>query len=491
MVDTTAADFSAGNPDANLYLAQAVDGEVILAPAVGDEFSGTALPSGWFGTPWVAGGSATVGGGVLTVDGALVGTDAYYSPGRSLEFVATFGAGTSQHAGFGTDLNAEPWAIFSTGYPGGTTLKARTDDGLVSFDTDLGGTYLGAPHRYRIDWTSTGVVYSIDGVPVASHAVAIAANMRPVGSDQLGGLTLPIDWMRMSPYVATGVFVSRLLDAGTAVDWLDLTALSSQPAGTALTFETRTGNTTTPDDGTWSAWASVGGTAIGSPASRYIQYRATLSSTDPTTSPAAQQVTITFQTLTGPTATATSTPTGTPTATPTPSNTGLLSPSSNAAVTSSAGDNNGFEVSPANVYTNDSLFAVDNNSGTNTNTSCTNTGKDKHLFYNFNVNLAGTATVQGIEVRLDGRADSATGSPKFCVQLSWNGGATWTAAKATATLSTAELTYMLGSATDTWGRTWAAGDFSNANLRVRVIEIASSTARDFSLDWVAVRVTYR
>jgi hypothetical protein len=180
-----------------------------------------------------------------------------------------------------------------------------------------------------------------------------------------------------------------------------------------------------------------------------------------------------------------------PTATPTPSNTGLLSPASNSAVTSSAGDNNGFEVSPANVYTNDSLFAVDNNSGTNTNTSCTNTGKDKHLFYNFNVNLAGTATVQGIEVRLDGRADSATASPKFCVQLSWNGGATWTAAKATATLSTAELTYMLGSATDTWGRTWAAGDFSNANLRVRVIEIASSTARDFSLDWVAVRATYR
>ena len=113
------------------------------------------------------------------------------------------------------------------------------------------------------------------------------------------------------------------------------------------------------------------------------------------------------------------------------------------------------------------------------------------MFYNFNVNLPGTATVQGIEVRLDGKADSTSGSPKFCVQLSWNGGTTWTAAKSTATLSTAELTYMLGSSTDTWGRTWAASDFSNTNLRVRVIEIASSTARDFSLDWVAVRVTYR
>ncbi len=65
------------------------------------------------------------------------------------------------------------------------------------------------------------------------------------------------------------------------------------------------------------------------------------------------------------------------------------------------------------------------------------------------------------------------------------------AVKSTVTLSTAELAYMLGSSTDTWGCTWAAGDFANTNLRVRVIDVASSTARDFSLDWIALRVTYR
>jgi hypothetical protein len=169
----------------------------------------------------------------------------------------------------------------------------------------------------------------------------------------------------------------------------------------------------------------------------------------------------------------------------------LLSPSSNAAVTSSAGDNNGFEVSPANAYANDSLFAVDNNSGTSTSTSCTNTGKDKHSFYTFNLNVPGAATVQGIEVRLDGKVDSSTGAPLFCVQLSWNGGTSWTAAKSTATLGTTEQTYMLGSATDNWGRTWLPSELTNTNFRVRVIDVSSSTARDFSLDWVAVRVTYR
>ncbi len=55
-VDTTVADFSAGTLDANTYLAQTNDGEVMLAPTEGGEFSGTALPSGWFGTPWATGG---------------------------------------------------------------------------------------------------------------------------------------------------------------------------------------------------------------------------------------------------------------------------------------------------------------------------------------------------------------------------------------------------------------------------------------------------
>ena len=304
LVDTTVADFGAGAPDTNTYLAQTNDGEVMLAPTVGVGFSGTALPAGWFGTPWATGGGATVGGGVVTVDGALIGTNAYYGPGHSLEFVATFGANTGQHVGFGTNLNAAPWAIFSTGDPGGPTLRARTNSSRGSLDTDLGGTYLGTPHRYRIAWTSTGIVYSIDGVQVASHAIAITANMRPVGSDQIGGLTLAIDWMRMSP---SGVFVSRLHDAGAGVHWLDLASLGSQPAGTSLAYETRTGDTTKPDDGTWSAWTSVAGTAIGSPDSRYLQYRVTLRSMDLTTSSVVQQVTITYQLSTGPTSTSTPT----------------------------------------------------------------------------------------------------------------------------------------------------------------------------------------
>jgi hypothetical protein len=38
--------------------------------------------------------------------------------------------------------------------------------------------------------------------------------------------------------------------------------------------------------------------------------------------------------------------------------------------------------------------------------------------------------------------------------------------------------------------TWTAANLSNANFRVRVTNVADSTSRDFSLDWIAVRVTH-
>jgi hypothetical protein len=195
----------------------------------------------------------------------------------------------------------------------------------------------------------------------------------------------------------------------------------------------------------------------------------------------------------GPTNTPTNTPVPpTPTNTPTAgTSTGFLSPSANAAQTSGAGDNNGYQTSPANAYANDSSVATDPNSGTNTNTSCTNSGKDNHRYYNYNFNIPATAVIQGIQVRLDARADATGGSPKLCVQLSWDGGSTWTAAKTTTNLSTTEATYTLGSISDTWGRTWTSSNFSNTNFRLRVIDVASNMKRDFFLDWVAVNVTYQ
>lgn len=56
---------------------------------------------------------------------------------------------------------------------------------------------------------------------------------------------------------------------------------------------------------------------------------------------------------------------------------------------------------------------------------------------------------------------------------------------------TAEQTFILGSPTDIWNRTWTPEQLSNTNFRVRVVNVSGATSTDFSLDWIAVRVTYK
>lgn len=174
----------------------------------------------------------------------------------------------------------------------------------------------------------------------------------------------------------------------------------------------------------------------------------------------------------------------------TPLNTGFGSPSANLAETT--GDGNGFEKFPTNAYANDGAFAVDDNSGTSNLTSCTDVTKDRHQFSNFSniLSVPPGSTIAGIEVRLDAKVDGLIGSPKMCVLLSQNGGITWTAAKETPLLQTTEGSYVLGGPTDLWGTIWSPGSFSYTNFRVRVVNVSSSSLRDFSLDWVAVKVYY-
>jgi type II secretory pathway pseudopilin PulG len=169
--------------------------------------------------------------------------------------------------------------------------------------------------------------------------------------------------------------------------------------------------------------------------------------------------------------------------------TGFLNPSANAAET--GGDNNGFESNPTRAYSANTSYAVDASSGSGNGVDCAGADKDKHKFYNYGFSLPTGTTIDGIEVNLTAKVDSVTGNPKMCVQLSWDGGVTWTTAKSTSTLTTGNTAYVLGGAADTWGRTWNGDtNFTNANFRVRVIDVASNTSRSFSLDWVGVKVHY-
>ncbi|HEY8801282.1 MAG TPA: hypothetical protein VIM20_11845, partial [Candidatus Limnocylindrales bacterium] len=51
-------------------------------------------------------------------------------------------------------------------------------------------------------------------------------------------------------------------------------------------------------------------------------------------------------------------------------------------------------------------------------------------------------------------------------------------------------TYTLGATNDNWGRTWLGSELSNANFRVRVIDVTSQPNKSFLLQYLAVQVTY-
>lgn len=159
-----------------------------------------------------------------------------------------------------------------------------------------------------------------------------------------------------------------------------------------------------------------------------------------------------------------------------------------SSVAGSGGDGNGYETNRSNLWgAPNGTVAADVNSGRSNSTSCTSSRRDSEVA-SYAVSGVGS-TVVGIQVQLTGRVSSASSSPRWCVQLSWDGGSSWTTGKTTSNLTTTLATYSLGSTSDTWGHAWTAAQLGAANFRVRIIDLASSTARTFYLDSVGVSVT--
>ncbi len=97
----------------------------------------------------------------------------------------------------------------------------------------------------------------------------------------------------------------------------------------------------------------------------------------------------------------------------------------------------------------------------------------------------GTVAVTQIYVVVNYTPQSSLGAA-----LSWNNGTSWTtgAGAKTMTPTSVEADTLLGSASDTWNRTWAVTDFSNTNFLLRLTN--SSSSGTISLDYVTVTVYY-
>lgn len=284
--DRHAGDFTAGSADDGIHVAVTSSGtEVILAPTVVAELSGDALPQDWFVEAWKDEGKATLTDRGLHLEGTRAGHSGLFGSVRSLEFAATFTKRPHQHVGFGTNFKDVPWVSFSTKF--GHSLYARSNF-FVPEDTRLPASLLGEPHRFRIDWNVIDLAYWVDGRRVAYQLVPIVGYMRPLASNgSMGGDALVLEWVRMSPYRRVGTFISRVHAGGGAAVWIGCEYDADEPPGTGVAIELRAGDTEEPD-GTWSPWVSGGATG------RFAQYRARLTTEDPTRTPLLREVTLRY-----------------------------------------------------------------------------------------------------------------------------------------------------------------------------------------------------
>lgn len=154
-------------------------------------------------------------------------------------------------------------------------------------------------------------------------------------------------------------------------------------------------------------------------------------------------------------------------------------------VAASPAGNNGAAnwTSPGNAYSLDAAFAF---------TSTNNAPVQYSSFANIAAKAGTSATIPGLLVTLWGKKTDSGGTAtvQFDVELSWDGGTSWTAAKTTPNLSTTNALYTLGGATDTWGRTWSLAEVTGAGLRIRVTSktsVAGGTPT-WSLDYVKIDV---
>jgi hypothetical protein len=128
--------------------------------------------------------------------------------------------------------------------------------------------------------------------------------------------------------------------------------------------------------------------------------------------------------------------------------TGWLSPTLNGS------PNRGW-ADPESAYTSDDTYA---NGGL--------TNGELHDWHGFGFALSSATSVVGIEAEVELNTSNPTGT--FGIELSWNGGTSYTRTGAEAPLLVSDRYWPFGGSTDGWGHLWRADELRDATFRVRL-----------------------
>ena len=131
-------------------------------------------------------------------------------------------------------------------------------------------------------------------------------------------------------------------------------------------------------------------------------------------------------------------------------------------------------------------FTVAYLNGSEDNRARNTTNSSYGVISSFAFGISSEKIIDGIEVQIEGSRSS--GTTPYAVDLSWNAGSSWTAAKTDSFTSSTDFTDTMGGSLDTWGRAWTASELSDANFQLRIYKTGGAT--EIRIDRILVRVYY-
>ena len=182
--------------------------------------------------------------------------------------------------GFVTEIFRQPVLVMSMLETDGTLLVGTGSDGLI----------------YQVNPAAEETVVLAKVEPKQVLSLLVSKDGRILlGLANVGG----IESMSRG-YAAEGTLISPVLDASQISRFGKIHLHGSLPATTSLTLATRSGNVQEPSKAGWSKWSdempAVEYVQVTSPTARFMQYRLTLTSTDPKATPLVNEVDIAYQT---------------------------------------------------------------------------------------------------------------------------------------------------------------------------------------------------
>jgi sugar lactone lactonase YvrE len=207
------------------------------------------------------------------------------------------GAPTEQRLSIG--MEGKVLAISPDGYA--REVWSASQEAILSLARmDNGAILLGSSGQGRLYLLDAKGTLSEVGRASASQVTALLS--RPASSGKgtdivVAGSNLGSVAILKPGYLARGQFESKVFDAQSFATWGRIGWRADVPSGTAVAFQTRSGNTEEPDR-TWSDWSpeqsEAAGGRVESPSSRFIQWRALLTSKDPVLTPELREVGVVY-----------------------------------------------------------------------------------------------------------------------------------------------------------------------------------------------------